>query len=86
MTFLEGVLRLMKSRKFWVLIASLVAVAGALSTGQISTWEAVQAIVAALSVYSAAIAYVDGNAAAADASPAVCDSPAVSDSHRRGQR
>ena len=53
---------LLKSRKFWALVAAIVTAAGAQATGQISSWEAVQAIVAALAVYSAAIAVVDAGA------------------------
>ncbi len=59
MSVWEQVQRLLKSRKFWALVASLVTAAGAQASGQISTWEMVQAIVAALSVYSATIAAVD---------------------------
>jgi hypothetical protein len=57
--YIEGLLRLLQSRKFWVLIAALVAVAGAYATGQIDTWQALQAAIAALAVYSTGIAIVD---------------------------
>jgi ABC-type branched-subunit amino acid transport system permease subunit len=42
---------LLHSRKFWALIAAIVAVATALATGQISEWQALQAAIAALAAY-----------------------------------
>ena len=59
MSILEKIQRLLGSRKFWALAASIVTAVGAQATGQITTWEMVQAIVAALAVYSSAIAAVD---------------------------
>lgn len=62
MSIWEKIQRLLGSRKFWALVASMVTAAGAQATGQITTWEMVQAIVAALAVYSTAIAAVDAAA------------------------
>ena len=62
MTFLQKLLLLIQSRKFWTLVAALVAAIGAHATGQIDSWQMVQAIVASLAVYSASIAYIDAAA------------------------
>ena len=43
---------LLHSRKFWALIVALVGVLAGLNTGDIDTWQAVQAAVTALSAYS----------------------------------
>ena len=43
---------ILKSRKFWVLVASLVAVAAGFFQGQIDMWQAIQAVVAAGSAYT----------------------------------
>jgi hypothetical protein len=59
MTFLQKLLLLLQSRKFWALVLSIVTAVGAHATGQIDSWQMVQTIIVALSVYSAAIAYVD---------------------------
>lgn len=42
---------LLHSRKFWALVAAIIAVAAALATGQISEWQALQAAIAALAAY-----------------------------------
>ena len=49
---MEKVKQVLKSRKFWVLIASLVAVARSFSQGNIDDWQAIQAVVAAGAFYS----------------------------------
>ena len=70
MTTWQKIQRLFQSRKFWILIAGLVTIAGALATGQIDAWQAVQAAIAALAVYSTGIAIVDaGEAAGANNAP-----------------
>jgi hypothetical protein len=61
----EKLQKLLKSRKFWVLVAAVVTAAGAQATGQIDGWQAVQAIVAALAAYSVSIGIVDAGAEAA---------------------
>jgi len=66
---LAGIQRMLESRKFWVLLAGLATVTGALVTNQIDTWQAVQAYIAALAVYSTGIAIVDGGVAAGKAKP-----------------
>ncbi len=42
---------LLHSRKFWALIAAVVAVSAALATGQITEWQALQAVIASLAAY-----------------------------------
>ena len=59
MTFLEQIKKILRSRKFWVLIASLLATAAACVSGEISIWQALQAAVAALAVYSTGVAIED---------------------------
>ena len=44
--------QIMQSRKFWVMISGLVAIAAAFSSGSIDEWQAIQAIVAAGAAYS----------------------------------
>ena len=64
MSILDQLKKLVRSRKFWVLIAALLATLAAYCTGQISVWQALQALVAALAVYSTGVALEDsGNAA-----------------------
>ena len=48
------------SRKFWATVAALVAVAAGYSTGELTVWQAVQAVVTALSAYSGFVALEDG--------------------------
>jgi hypothetical protein len=59
MTFLEQIKKIVRSRKFWVLIAALIATLAAFLTQQITVWQALQAAVAALAVYSTGIAIED---------------------------
>lgn len=59
MTYIEQIKKLLRSRKFWALIAALVAVAAGLFTDQLTTWQAVQAAVAALAAYSTGVAIED---------------------------
>ena len=64
MTLFEQFKKLLRSRKFWVLIAALIATLAAYFTDQISVWQTLQAVVAALAVYSTGVALEDnGNAA-----------------------
>ena len=51
--------RLIHSRKFWILIAALLATTAAYCTGQVTVWQALQAAVAALAVWSTGIAIED---------------------------
>ena len=59
MTFLEQMKMILRSRKFWVLIAALLATLAAFLTQQIDVWQALQAAVAALAVYSTGVAIED---------------------------
>jgi len=59
MDALSQIKRLLRSRKFWVLLASLATVAAGLSSGQLDIWQAVQATIAALAVYSTGVAIED---------------------------
>ena len=51
---------LFQSRKFWVLVASLVAIGTGYFAGGIDVWQSVQALVAAFAVYSTGVAIEDG--------------------------
>ena len=59
MTFMEQMKKILRSRKFWVLAAALLAATAAYCTRQIDMWQALQAVVAALAVYSTGIAIED---------------------------
>ena len=59
MTFREQLYALLRSRKFWALVTALVSAAAALATGQIDAWQALQAVLAALAVYSTGVALED---------------------------
>jgi len=64
MSILDQFKKLIRSRKFWVLVTALLATLAAFCTDQISVWQALQALVAALAVYSTGVALEDsGNAA-----------------------
>ncbi len=51
---------LLASRKFWTLVAAAAAVGAGYFTGQLDAWHSVQALVAALAVYSTGVALEDG--------------------------
>lgn len=53
---------LLKSRKFWALVTACLAVAQAHALGQITDWQSIQALVAALSAYSLGTAIEDHGA------------------------
>jgi len=59
MTFIEQMQKILRSRKFWVLVAALLATLAAFLTQQIDVWQALQAAVAALAVYSTGVAIED---------------------------
>ena len=61
---MNKLLRLLQSRKFWVLVAAIVTIAGSYATNQVDAWQALQALIAALAAYTAGIAIVDAGAAA----------------------
>ena len=60
MTFSEQLKRILRSRKFWVLVAAAVATLAAYLTQEINVWQALQALVTALAVYSTGVAIEDG--------------------------
>ena len=59
MTLLEQFRKILRSRKFWVLVTALVGTLAAYLTSQISVWQALQAALAALAVYSTGVAIED---------------------------
>ena len=59
MTVLEQFNKIIRSRKFWVLAAAILATLAAFFTHQIDVWQALQAGVAALAVYSTGVAIED---------------------------
>ena len=59
MSIWDQVRKVLRSRKFWALLAALTAVAAGLSAGKIDVWQAVQAAIAALAVYSTGVAIED---------------------------
>lgn len=59
MSIWDQIRRVLRSRKFWALLAALTAVAAGLSTGHIHVWQALQAAIAALAVYSTGVAIED---------------------------
>lgn len=59
MTFLEQLKKIVRSRKFWVLMAALLATLAAFLTQEIDVWQALQAAIAAMAVYSTGVAIED---------------------------
>jgi hypothetical protein len=59
MSVIEQLKKILRSRKFWVLVAALVATLAAFCAQQINVWQALQACVAALAVYSTGVAIED---------------------------
>lgn len=56
MTGKEQIIAILRSRKFWALLLSIITAIGAFLMQEIDVWQAVQAIVAALAIYSAGTA------------------------------
>lgn len=54
----DKIKEMLQSRKFWVLVAAVVMAIGTHLSGQITTLEMVQLIIASLAVYSTGIAIV----------------------------
>lgn len=52
-------LAVLRSRKFWALVLALLGTAAAYATGEVSIWQALQAVIAALAVYSTGVALED---------------------------
>jgi anti-sigma-K factor RskA len=59
MTFSEQFQKILHSRKFWVLAAALIATLASYLTQQVDVWQALQAAIAALAVYSTGVAIED---------------------------
>jgi hypothetical protein len=59
MTFLEQLSMVLRSRKFWALLMALATVAAGYFTGHVDAWQSLQAIIAALAVYSTGVALED---------------------------
>lgn len=58
--FLAKVFGELKSRKFWALVAAVVAIGQAVGLGEITQWQALQALIAALAAYSTGVAVEGG--------------------------
>ena len=65
MTVKEQLMCILRSRKFWALLAALLTAAAGYASGQLSVWQAVQAAIAALAVYSTGVALEDSTRSAA---------------------
>ena len=59
MSFTEQMKKILRSRKFWALAAALLATLAAFLTHEINVWQALQAAIAALAVYSTGVAIED---------------------------
>jgi len=55
----EQIRMILLSRKFWVLLVGVLTAAGGFLTGDLTIWQFVQTVVAALSVYSSTVAIDD---------------------------
>jgi hypothetical protein len=55
----EQIQKVLRSHKFWALAAGLLAAAAGYATGQITLWQMLQAVIAALAVYSTGVALED---------------------------
>lgn len=56
MTIKEQLIKILRSRKFWVLCASLLGIVAAAVAQQVTVWQALQAALAAMCVYSTGVA------------------------------
>ena len=59
MLVLQKLKGMLCSRKFWVLLAALIATWSGFALGEISVWQSLQMTVAALAVYSTGVAIED---------------------------
>lgn len=59
MSLLDQFKKIVRSRKFWVLVAALLATTAAFVSQEITVWQALQMAVAALAVYSTGVAIED---------------------------
>ena len=63
--------RVLRSRKFWALLASLVAIAAGYATGQVDVWQSVQAAVASFGFYAVGTGLDNGPAPLPEVKPEV---------------
>ena len=59
MTFKDQIVKVLRSRKFWVLVVALLTATGGYCTGELAFWELLKAVVASLAAYSTGIAIED---------------------------
>jgi hypothetical protein len=59
MTLKEQLVKVLRSRKFWVLVIALLTAAGGYCTGDLGIWELLKVVVASLAVYSTGVALED---------------------------
>ena len=59
MTLKEQIVKVLRSRKFWVLVVALLTAMGGYCTGELAFWELLKAVVASLAAYSTGIAIED---------------------------
>ena len=59
MTIKEQMMKVLRSRKFWVLVVALLTAAGGYCTGELGIWELLKVVIASLAVYSTGIAIED---------------------------
>ncbi|MDP7260309.1 MAG: hypothetical protein QF376_05460 [Anaerolineales bacterium] len=57
---MDKIITVLRSRKFWTLVAALVAIAAGYAQGEIDVWQALQALIAATSAYSVATGVESG--------------------------
>ncbi len=50
---------ILRSRKFWVMVLAIVTAAGLLAAGDITGWQFLQAVIAAVAAYSTGVAIED---------------------------
>lgn len=76
MTGWEQVKAMLRSRKFWAMVISVVTAGAGLATAQIDVWQCIMAVVAAMAAYSTGVAIEDaGEKAARTAGGAEVDPP-----------
>ena len=59
MTLKDQIVKVLRSRKFWVLVVALLTATGGYCTGELAFWELLKAVVASLAAYSTGIAIED---------------------------
>jgi hypothetical protein len=55
----EQIVKVCRSRKFWALVAAVIAASAGYATGELSVWQWLQAVIAGLAVYSTGVALED---------------------------